>query len=128
MIIIDCGLQIKRTEANKGAITDVWVNVGPIEGDGDKLEAAVFAGTGDGARQMMLILMTAEGVEYQVPIACSNAVEEGELAHYWTKNQTLKVAVLPEGNPQPYVVENRELPLESFFSQTAAYDLARVAQ
>jgi hypothetical protein len=128
MHIIDCALQIKRTKLDRGSITDVKVSVSSIESDGDRLESAVFAGSGDGAKHMVLMLMTEQGMEYQIPIALSTIHEELELAHYWTNAKTVQVTILPDGSPEPYAVTRRTLPLESFFSQTAAFELAKAAR
>lgn len=127
MHIIDCALQIQRNPIGSRAITDVVVNVSSIEAEGDRLESAIFAGAGDGAKNMVLMLMTEQGMEYQIPLSLKTRHEELELAHFWTNRQKVSVAILPEGEPEPYAVARRTLPLESFFSQTAAFDLAQAA-
>lgn len=128
MHIIDCALSILRSNSVSRAITDVVVSVSSIEAEDDRLESAIFVGAGDGARNMALILMTEEGLEYQIPIALDSVRDELELGHFWTNTQKVNVAVLPNGAPEPYQVANRTLPLESYFSETAAYDLAQAAR
>ena len=127
MHIIDCALHIQRTPSGSRAIQDVVVNVSSVESEGDRLESAIFAGAGDGAKNMILILLTEQGMEFQVPLALPTMHEELELAHFWTNRQNLSVAILPDGSPEPYTLVRRSLPLESYFSQTAAYDFPQVS-